>query len=452
MVKPPRHSKPKTDPVTIDLDEKDVKQVKPEASKADNEAGKATTQTSAQKTANTGDATKPARKSHAEKSMADKSNTDKSKANEKPASDGNKAENSDDKKPSQPSVLTMVASGFLGALIALGGAYGVQQFGVLGGQDSADANTGTILQQISVLEATIADVTTQLDANSNAATDEQVELLSGLAPLATRMDDLETLLQNDNESTLTALNNMTIQIDDLSNRLSALEAAPTMGDGANGEASAELVALQTQMDELLPVLAALQATNNNITALQGKLAALEESQANLSQERSNGEMLIARNLAANSIASAINRGDPFQAELNAYRQIDQDHEALGELTGLAAKGVSTKAELVATFDAIANDMIASDEPLSDDDSILSRLVDSASSMIKVRQVGDIAGTSTEAIVARIEARLIEADWAAAGTEWQNLTDSAKEISSAFKTQLDQRMLAEELAQKLMVAN
>lgn len=484
MVKPPRHSKPKSDPVTIDLDEKDVKQVKPAAASATD----ASQQTVSQKTPSPTTPSSTTAKNTSAKTNAKTSATAKMAASAKPkptadptgehkaqdkakdksaekpfqsaASATSAAFNSASKIPpnqadssSSSGTMGLISASIIGGVIALGGAYGLQKAGLI---TSGTANTPStdIAAQVSNLEQQLLDINGQLNAERAAQTGEQVDMLTGLAPLETRMDDLETLVQNDNQSTLTALNNMNIEMEGLIGRLSALENAPATNGDKTPSVLADLSDFQTQLDDLLRQLADMQA---DIEADQQAIALLPALQEQLSvlkasQSASKADMLIARNLATTSIIGAIGRGDPFETELNAFRQIDPEHSALDGLSELAKTGVATQAELIALFDAIANEMVASDRPQADNDGVFSRLMESATSLVKVRQVGNIDGTSTEAVVARMETKLQADDLAGTSQEWESLSDAAKQISARFKAQLDQRLLADKLAQTFMTAN
>ena len=429
MVKTPRHSKPTDEGKTIDLDSKDVTKV--DAENLDNE------------TKDTSNEAKPDRKS----------------ADEKTASSETKNDVQKDKAKSSSSPVT---AGVIGAVIALAGGAGLQWAGILpSAQNSAPQISAEISEKISGLEQSLTALDTRF---SEQSTSDSASLMGSLSAVTSRIDALETLVQNDNSGALEAISTINSRLDEISAQIISLEQKPTLTsengvalpDGLQDEI-ASLVALSaaqaTEINNLKALIEATaqastvdEATQQSIADMQSRLAIAEAA-----LEKSQGDVPIARSLAAVTIKNAIDRGGRFAVELDAYAQLDGENAALPELQKIADAGVLSRSDLLQQFDTIANQIIAADKPETAETDIVARLLDSAASMVKIRKVGEIEGDTAEAIVARMEQRLIAGELESAMSEWQKLSDQSKSVSQNYSDQLQARITAEKLADQLLQA-
>lgn len=222
-------------------------------------------------------------------------------------------------------------------------------------------------------------------------------------------------------------------------RLAALEKSPA--------GSADNAALEAQVDSLTNELAALkseladarQSTQASATELASRLDAAEKK-----IDEPASDVQLARAVAVTALKTAIDRGGPFLAELDALKSVSANDPAVGGLAGDAATGVVSRADLVRDFPAAADSMLAATRGTDPNQGIFARLVDSASSAIRVRPVGSVEGTGPEAIVARIENKLANGDLKGAALEWDTLPAEAKSADNGFKAKLDQRLRVEGL--------
>jgi hypothetical protein len=83
--------------------------------------------------------------------------------------------------------------------------------------------------------------------------------------------------------------------------------------------------------------------------------------------------------------------------------------------------------------------------------ILSDLVESARSLVKVRPVGEVAGSGTGAAVARIEADIKAGDFAKAVQEYQTLPKNVQAAGSVFFARVQTRLQAEDLVRKALAS-
>ena len=104
----------------------------------------------------------------------------------------------------------------------------------------------------------------------------------------------------------------------------------------------------------------------------------------------------------------------------------------------------SRANLVADFPKVADTILSASRSDDPNQSFADRLMSSAFSAIQVRPVGEVEGEGPDAIVARMEARMTNGDFAAAAAEWDRLPEPARKASQAYKTSLDARIRVEQL--------
>jgi hypothetical protein len=289
-----------------------------------------------------------------------------------------------------------VAAGIIGGLIALIGAGSLQYAGYIPGASPA-ANTGTIESLRSDIETLKASVASQ--------------------PQQPAFD--------------------TSAIDGRLNALETATAAPaSIGvDGVDG--------LNTQLTNLQSELAALKTSLSEATttnaALTERLTAAEEK---INEPRDDIE--IARAIAAAALKAAIDRGGPFLTELDTLVQITPEDEQLKSLQPFASTGVPSRAEILKGFPAEADAMLSLLNQPDPNLGLMDRLTQSAMSLVRVRPVGNIAGATPEAIIARVEDKIRSGDLKGASLEWDALPEEAKLASDGYKKSLDARIQVENL--------
>eukprot|EP00913_Durusdinium_trenchii_P019329 g18170.t1 len=291
-------------------------------------------------------------------------------------------------KRSGPATSTLVASGIFGGLVALLLAGSMQYAGYLPGvaPSGAPANPGVSEE---------------------------------LASLRQQIEALQT------QQTPPA---------DVVARLEALE-SKTPGESAD-QSAGRLAALETQLND---VKSATEATAANDADLARRL-----QQAETKINDRGPEQQAARAVAAAALKGAIDRGGPFEAELQTFEGVAGEDPAVATLKDFAAKGVPSRAELQRQVSSVADSMVEAASQPDPDQGVGARLLSSALSVVKVRKVGDVEGDAPDAIVARFEDRLRAGDFEAAVREWERLPEPAKSASRQFKQQLSARLQVENL--------
>ncbi|HTO30330.1 MAG TPA: hypothetical protein VL202_03990 [Pararhizobium sp.] len=302
----------------------------------------------------------------------------------------------------RPSNAGPLAAGILGGLIALLAAGGLQYAGVLPALGPATDNS-TIEQSLS---ADIESIKAQLAAGSSSsqATD--------LGPLETRIAALEKSAAEGGRDTTADVSGLDAQITNLTGEIANLKSA--LAD-------------------------AQQSTETAKTELSTRIDAAEKK-----IDEPASDVQLARAIAVTALKTAIDRGGPFLAELDALKSIAAADPAVTGLARDAAIGVTPRADLTRDFPATADAMLEATEHSDPNQGIFSRLMDSATSAIRVRPVGSVEGEGPDAVVARIEDKLVNGDLKGASLEWEALPEPAKAAGADFKTKLDQRIRVEGL--------
>lgn len=294
------------------------------------------------------------------------------------------------------------AAGILGGLIALLGAGGLQYAGVMPSLGPGGSNTAVEHGLASDIEA--------LKAQLAAAPAPQAA--ADLGPLDARIAELEKKTAEAGNGAAADVSGLNAQIANLTGEIatlkSALADAQQSTEAAKSELSTRLDAAEKKIDE--PA----------------------------------SDVQLARAVAVTALKTAIDRGGPFLAELDALKSIAATDPAVTGLAEDAKTGISRRADLVRDFPAVADAMLEATQHSDPNQGVFARLMDSASSAIRIRPVGSVEGDGPEAIIARIEDKLVNGDLKGASLEWDALPDPAKAAGAAFKTKLDQRIRVEGL--------
>lgn len=210
---------------------------------------------------------------------------------------------------------------------------------------------------------------------------------------------------------------------------SALAAAQTRAPNAPpaGQPTADLSPLETKVGEL----------DRRLADLDQKLAAVNPPAAPKSELRVSANGVFEPKAEAQTVAivaasllSKVERGLPYAAELNVLGHYQVDKAKLATLRAKAATGVPSSQALAAHFAALTASLLAP-EPLKPEGTILERMVQSASRLVRVRKVGDTQGNDLPALVARIGAALQTGAVEDALTLWDGLPARAKAKSQDF---------------------
>ncbi|MBO6902978.1 MAG: phage tail protein [Rhizobiaceae bacterium] len=468
MVKSPkvRHSKQRTEPVTIDLSAEDVKrqdasaagagQDKNTETKASTSAADAAAKASTQPSASAAKAGSSGAKSAFGRDGAGKHEPVKEDEPGKPKpKDTPKEKAAEPPAPERRGGIGAFAAALVGGAVALAGAGGLYLGGYLPMPQPEPAVTDN--SAVERLETELASLREELAAIQAAppAGGGNEELGGALAETNMRVE------------------NMAVTVEEMRAELSRLTDAVAFGGGDDAALSAlrdrlgqieqqlselpadnggDVQAVTEQVSGLASQLSAMKGELDGLTnATQERFAALDTSLAQLSErlEEQGNDPGVALAIAASALKAAIDRGQPFAAELETFARLAPDAPEIATLRELAATGVPTPAAIAAETDAAARAMIAADQPDNADAGLLDRLWSSAESLITVRPIGAVEGEDVPAIVARMEVSITNGDYAGAIAEYEALPDAARAAGADFIAKVKARSVADRLVAKVL---
>jgi hypothetical protein len=195
------------------------------------------------------------------------------------------------------------------------------------------------------------------------------------------------------------------------------------------------------------------ASPKAVDQLAGRIGGLEDRIGALLAARaaqpSNAD-LAAEIVSLNALSGAMRAGQPFAKELGAARSKLGDRAAgLAPLESFAAAGLPMLEALQQQFSALAPKILSGPEP---DGNFFERLLTNAGRLVQVRPVGEPAGNSVGAIVARAETKLARSDLNGAIAEVESLPDAERAVAASWLTAAKQRRDAEALVQRLAEAS
>ncbi len=279
--------------------------------------------------------------------------------------------------------------------------------------------------KLAELDARLSAITERLDGIGETQGRQRADLDQRLAQLAGQLTQLE--------ARVAALANRPAPPADadpeLTKRIETLESELGKGQSASAMQTAALIA---ENRRLAGELARLQTTVAELTASLNERAAVRRS-----------ESLI---LAAGQLRQALERGGPFATELKAVRAIvGEDAGTLGPplaaLSAYAEKGIATRAALKQRFEGVAGEAVRRGQAGSGDD-WWSRTLNRLMSLVVIRPVGEAAGDTVPARVARAEARLAADDLAGALAALDGVSGPAAAVIDPWTSEARARLAAE----------
>ena len=217
-------------------------------------------------------------------------------------------------------------------------------------------------------------------------------------------------------------------------RLDALREAMT---AMNASTTTTLSALRQSMatsaaEAVAPFGARLQKLEQSDQALTGSLKTVSSGQA-----ANIGASLLS---ATQALASGFERGAPLANELRAVESLARKPELLGPLKAYASTGAPTISALGTRLAALRPVIIAG-EAAPAGASALDRLAASAGSLVKIRPVGEQAGTDIASVYSRIESSVQRSDLAAALRESAALPPKAAATAKPWLDEVRARISA-----------
>jgi hypothetical protein len=200
-----------------------------------------------------------------------------------------------------------------------------------------------------------------------------------------------------------------------------------------------------------------QGTRTEVAGLVGRLGALEtqvkqvgDQVAEASVPKPDEAMRFA--LVAAGLRSAIERGEPFTAELAAAKTVGIDPALLAQLGPFASTGVPNVQELFRELGGLIPEMLKVSAPAAQEGSYLDRLQAHAERLVRIRPVGDQAGDDPTTVIGRIERDMARRDLPAVLAELDKLPAPAQAIAETWRKKALARETAGEASTKLVAAS
>lgn len=283
---------------------------------------------------------------------------------------------------------------------------------------AAAALNDRIGEIVSRLDEKIASLKRDLGESNKQTTDD---LSKRVAKKATEdeVEALRRLLRDGTERFLRDVQTISSETRDLHRTVSGLER--------------QIVALQTQSEKVSEVSQSLQPVNRQIAALEDSIKGLVQRERKMHE----GSRRAALAIALTSLRRAVDGGSPFAKELNAVRNLAPKDLLLKELEQVKDTGVPTAAALERSFPAMIKAVLDADTAKRQQ-SVIGQLLSNARSIVRVRRTGEIAGDSTEAVIARMEMRAKSGNLSAAVEEAGGLKGEALKEAEPWLQQVRAR--------------
>jgi hypothetical protein len=236
----------------------------------------------------------------------------------------------------------------------------------------------------------------------------------------------------------------------LTRRADETDAAFRNVRGRADAAAAALADLQNAARASATDQGEIAGLTNRITALEKTdRAAADQIAKNAAAAGSDRPVRLA--FAASALRTALERGDPFTAELTAMRPLASDGNALSAIEPFAASGVPGAAVLGRELVLLVPMMQRAAGNAPRDSGILDRLQANAERLVRIRPIQEIPGEDATSILSRIEVKAARADIAGALAELAKLPPSVRAPALAWIAKAEARGKALETSRRLAAA-
>jgi hypothetical protein len=335
----------------------------------------------------------------------------------------------------------LVGAGVAGAVLTLGIVW------VALAMSAGPGDTGAAEARIAQLERQVADLAGHAPAAAASASDaasrlQQLEGQVGQLAAAPRPAPDPALPNRIAalEAQLKSLSDTLSSVDRRSESMAAANAA-ALSDLTQKLARADKSEAQTSEASDAAAnqnAAAITALANRIDALEGGTKTLEKTvasalaaaQAGRDAETSDDHAVRTAIMAA-ALASAVERGDPFEAELKAAQAQAHDAAALAPLADFAASGVPSAGALARELASLEPELIRAATGVPSESGFLQKLQANAERLVRIRPVEEVAGDDPATIMSRAQIKAGRGDVPGALTELGTLPATVRAPAQAW---------------------
>jgi hypothetical protein len=200
-----------------------------------------------------------------------------------------------------------------------------------------------------------------------------------------------------------------------------------------------------------------QGTRTEVAALVGRLAAVETQVKQVGDQVAEAAVpkpdeALRYALIAAGLRSALERGEPFTAELAAAKSAGIDPTLLAQVAPFASSGIPNIQELFRELGGLIPEMLKVSAPAAQEGGYLDRLQAHAERLVRIRPVGDQAGDDPATVIGRIERDMTRRDLAAVLAELDKLPAQAQAVAEAWRKKARARQTAGAASAQLVAAS
>lgn len=172
---------------------------------------------------------------------------------------------------------------------------------------------------------------------------------------------------------------------------------------------------------------------------RGDAAALSTRLDRVEAEQTRMRTAAAAAMAAAGLADAAQTSRPFEDELAALKRLAPSAADLAALDPIARTGAPTRAALASEFSDVAAHAANALHAPGDRASFLSRTFAAIGGLVTIRRVGDLAGRTPDAALARAEQRVGEGDLEGALEQIDHLPPAGRAAVAAWRERAQRRI-------------
>jgi hypothetical protein len=200
-----------------------------------------------------------------------------------------------------------------------------------------------------------------------------------------------------------------------------------------------------------------QGTRTEVAAVAERLAAMETQVKQVGDQLAEAAVpkpdeALRYALIAAGLRSALERGDPFTAELAAARTAGLDPAVLTQIAPFASTGIPNVQDLFRELGGLIPEMLKVSAPAAQEGTYLDRLQAHAERLVRIRPVGDQSGDDPATVIGRIERDMARRDLAAVLAEFDKLPAPAQAVAEAWRKKALARQTAGAASAKLVAAS
>jgi hypothetical protein len=196
--------------------------------------------------------------------------------------------------------------------------------------------------------------------------------------------------------------------------------------------------------------AELASLNGRLDAMEMLVKAIRDQVAESAAPKADEPLRFA--LVAAGLRFALERGEPFAAELAAAKTVGVDPALLASVGPFAATGVPNQPELFRELSVLIPEILKASGPAGQDGNYLDRLQAHAEKLVRIRPAGDRPGDDAATVIGRIDRNMARRDLPGVLAELDKLPAPAQAIAESWRKKAQARQAASAASAQLVAAS